>query len=166
MSPLPSNTTRFPISAMPRCSKPLPSPSPDGSPESSKSALKDSRCGVTNSLRIGTTEASFGGCLKFFSRSSVSNVLLTRFAARVELSGMTSSEERSASASFSGTSRYRALLKNLARVSRSASRAGSLGLWPSLSPPCSARKRVGDKEARLNKQLSLQRPRRRDTTPL
>ena len=41
-SSVPSKTTRSPMSFRPRERSPLPSPSPVGKPESSKSALKDS----------------------------------------------------------------------------------------------------------------------------
>lgn len=69
-----SKTTLWPMSWMPKDSRPRLSPSPCGSPESSKRALKDSRCGVTNSLRIGTVCSDFGGFLNFFSRETVPNV--------------------------------------------------------------------------------------------
>lgn len=72
--PFPSNTTRGPMLSNARLSSPLPSPSPVGSPESSKSALNDSMWGVTNSFRISYAAPSVGGCLNLFSRRSVSNV--------------------------------------------------------------------------------------------
>ena len=73
-SPFPSNTTRSPMSLIPRLSRPLPSPSPFGRPESSKRALKDSNIGVTNSFSIGTACPSLGGFLNVCSLRSVSNV--------------------------------------------------------------------------------------------
>ena len=72
--PFPSKTTLSPISFNARFSRPLPSPSPNGSPESSNKALKDSMWGVTNSFRMLYVVPSFGGTLKEFSRARVLNV--------------------------------------------------------------------------------------------
>lgn len=63
--------TRSPISCRESASCPFPSPSPEGSPESSNRALKDSMCGATNSVSMGTEWPVFGGQRKRCSRSSV-----------------------------------------------------------------------------------------------
>src|SRR5882762_802192 len=72
--PFPSKATRSPISLIPNERSPRPSPSPEGKPESSNSALKDSMCGATNSLRIGAVDPLSVGFLKDSSRARVLNV--------------------------------------------------------------------------------------------
>jgi hypothetical protein len=67
--------------------RPRPSPSPEGSPESSKSALNDSICGAINSFNIGKAEPPVGGCLKADSRAKVLKVCL-------ELSGISDRQAR------------------------------------------------------------------------
>jgi hypothetical protein len=74
--PTPSKTTRSPMSFIAKLRRPRPSPSPKGSPESSKSALNDSMCGAINSFNIGKAEPSVGGCLKADSRAKVLKVSL------------------------------------------------------------------------------------------
>src|SRR6202035_3953628 len=72
--PFPSKTTRSPISFIARERSPSPFSSPTGNPESSNSALKDSKCGSTNSSKIGNVDAVLGGCLNDCSRTKVLNV--------------------------------------------------------------------------------------------
>ena len=71
-----SKTTRSPISFIARLRRPRPSPSPNGSPESSKSALNDSICGATNSFNIGNVEPPVEGFPKADSRAKVLKVCL------------------------------------------------------------------------------------------
>ena len=72
----PSKTTRSPISFIAKLRRPRPSPSPKGSPESSKSELNDSICGATNSFNMGKVEPPLGGFLKADSRARVLKVCL------------------------------------------------------------------------------------------
>lgn len=72
----PSKTTRSPISFIAKLRRPRPSPSPKGSPESSKSELNDSICGATNSFNMGKVEPPLGGFLKVDSRARVLKVCL------------------------------------------------------------------------------------------